>query len=507
MEETEGSVAGRISSEAWALVGLVVAAAVLRLAALGYQDIWDDESYSLALAERGFGHMVSLFKLEANGTLYELVLWPLVRISHGAAMLRAPALVAGLAAVPALWWAGRELVGRRAALLGAALLAVNPFAVWYSQEARPYMFAVLFACLSYGCLVRAVAGSDRRWWVGWVAATALLAYSEALGLLLIVPAQAVLVPAGGREALRRAGVSLAWLAVLVVPLVYLLVESSRQRNALYGLGHPRAGALFKVAYGYTFGLQTGSVLGLLAVAVAAAAVLLALYRARDRLPSVRELPRHRLTPVFTWALGPIALLWLVSQVKPAFHHHYLIPVLPGVCLALAVCLLALPRRAAVGLSALVVALALAGTFEQSTTSIKARWGEAAGYLEQARRPGDPLLLDTVALLPTLGYAYPAVRAPDGSLVVKEWRDRPLPRGLTGLDDPDGYADAPPGPPTARLIKRLARGHTLFVVVAGTAVSQGDVPASAGLAWARRACGYRTREFPQIYIARISRCSS
>ena len=41
-----------------------------------------------------------LFGLEANGTLYELVLWPLVRLSDRAELMRAPAVAAGIAACP-----------------------------------------------------------------------------------------------------------------------------------------------------------------------------------------------------------------------------------------------------------------------------------------------------------------------------------------------------------------------------------------------------------------------
>jgi uncharacterized membrane protein len=47
--------------------------------------------------------------------------------------------VAGIAAVWATYRLGRLLLGdRRIALAGAALLAVNPFAIHYAGEARPY---------------------------------------------------------------------------------------------------------------------------------------------------------------------------------------------------------------------------------------------------------------------------------------------------------------------------------------------------------------------------------
>jgi hypothetical protein len=94
--------------ERWALASLTLLAAALRAPFLGFQPVWNDEAYSLALAQRDFGQMLHLFKFEANGVLYELVVWPFVQLGQSPELLRAPALVAGVLAVPALWWAARE---------------------------------------------------------------------------------------------------------------------------------------------------------------------------------------------------------------------------------------------------------------------------------------------------------------------------------------------------------------------------------------------------------------
>src|SRR6476646_9607125 len=97
----------------------------LRVTSLG-RSLFVDEAYSLALAQRSFGHMIELFGYEANGMPYPIVLWPLVRIfGTGEAVLRVPAVIAGAASVPALWWAARRLAGEAAALVAAALLAVS----------------------------------------------------------------------------------------------------------------------------------------------------------------------------------------------------------------------------------------------------------------------------------------------------------------------------------------------------------------------------------------------
>jgi hypothetical protein len=86
------------------LLALTVLALLLRLTSLS-RSLFTDETYSLALAQRGFGHMLALFGYEANGTPYSIVLWPLIRIfGTGVTLLRLPAVIAGTLRGPALGW-------------------------------------------------------------------------------------------------------------------------------------------------------------------------------------------------------------------------------------------------------------------------------------------------------------------------------------------------------------------------------------------------------------------
>src|SRR5919201_1451464 len=150
--------AGKIGSyELAAITAVTVAAFALRIYHLGSHSLnGGDEPFSLALAQRSFGHMLGLFGFEANGTLDSIVLWPLIRIfNQSEAAIRSPAMIAGTLAVPAIWWAGREIVDRRAGLAAALLMAVSPMAVFPSQPARPFAFVMLFSTLPFALLARA----------------------------------------------------------------------------------------------------------------------------------------------------------------------------------------------------------------------------------------------------------------------------------------------------------------------------------------------------------------
>ena len=130
--------------------------------------------------------------------------------------LRLPSALVGIALVPVVYVAGRDLAGRRAGLIAALLAACNPFLVWHSQDARSYSLLVLFVAGT----IAALAG-ERLWWWAAMAIGALL--SHYFALFVLVPEAAWLLRSRGRA---------AWapVAVAAAPLIPLAVLALSQPN-------------------------------------------------------------------------------------------------------------------------------------------------------------------------------------------------------------------------------------------------------------------------------------
>jgi mannosyltransferase len=169
-------------SERLVLVALVAAAAALRFTRIGHQSFWLDESYTVDLVQRPFGHMLSgVSSDESTPPLYYVLAWLWEKVfGHGEAGLRSLSALFGTLAVPAAWAAAREwFESPRVGLIAGALVAFNPFFVWYSQEARSYSLLVLLAALTLFFLARRSYG----WWA-LTAALALLTHYFAAFLLV-----------------------------------------------------------------------------------------------------------------------------------------------------------------------------------------------------------------------------------------------------------------------------------------------------------------------------------
>ena len=207
----------------WPLAALIVLAAALRLSTLTEQSFWYDESFTpVHVLHTGLGATLkALVHSENTPPLWYLLAFLDVRLfGDGALALRLPSALAGIATVPVVWAIGNALSGRRAALIGAAIVAVNPLLVWYSQEARAYGLFVFFAALAMLCFVRLLREptSARAAWFALSGTLALLTHYFAV--FLLIPMVLLLLRERGarRVALPAAG-ALAVVGLALLPLI------------------------------------------------------------------------------------------------------------------------------------------------------------------------------------------------------------------------------------------------------------------------------------------------
>ncbi len=189
-----------VEAETWILVAITVIAAGLRFANISSQSYWLDESQAVHELHLGFGSMLGAWSsYEWNPPLYFVVGWPWVKLfGTGELGLRSLSALLGVAVVPLIYLCGRELVSRRAGLVAAAFAAVNPFMIWYSQEAREYMLLIALCTASLLFFARAWnrggGGRDLLWWAVLSALALLTQYFAgfliaAEGLMLIYRAR------------------------------------------------------------------------------------------------------------------------------------------------------------------------------------------------------------------------------------------------------------------------------------------------------------------------------
>lgn len=184
----------------WLLAALTLVGAALRFFNIGDKSLWYDEASTYHMVQGAWRDVLAL-NATANSAppLYPLLLALLTGPSASEAVLRAPAALAGILAIPASWLLARELVASRWALVVPLLVALSPTQVEYSQEVREYSLAFAAACFILTAYVRLLTRPDLRRAL-WVAAAATLGLCTQYGIAVLIAGAALVSFA---ELLRR----------------------------------------------------------------------------------------------------------------------------------------------------------------------------------------------------------------------------------------------------------------------------------------------------------------
>jgi 4-amino-4-deoxy-L-arabinose transferase-like glycosyltransferase len=486
--------------EALLVAGLVLLALVLRLPTAGEQSFWLDEVYTGRIVDGSLGHAWSTIgRTENTPPLFYLLDWGWGRLFGTSELaLRSLSAVAGaLAVVPVVALArfvggggdgtssaatsalrrggaraadalGRGAGGRtvppRVAMAAGLLLAVNPLAHWFSQEARSYALFVLLSAVAWVALLRAAdRPTPRNLWL-WAAAGVAVAWTHYFGGLLFVVGWATIAVVllargrGSRAAALRPGVLPAVVSALGVAAL-LPIAKRQQSTDMYqaiSLVKGLAARIVETPKQFAVGYNAPAEVALGAVLMVVLAVLVA----AGAWPRAGRPTRGTLLLALVAVVWVLPILGLVVGFDVVLTRNFVLLIPPLAVLA-ALGAWRLGRRGWVALGAVAV-VQLATIVIVALTPIYQRddWRGALRAAEDGQ-PGPSLLLIGRYQKPAATYYSPTLRdVPAGT---------PIAVRTVVLLDRSGDADAvpgftPPAPPAGfSLVKYESRDQWRVVV--------------------------------------------
>jgi uncharacterized membrane protein len=306
------------------LAAVLLLAAFLRFYQLGTDSLWNDEGVSLRFANMEEIRIVKQSEDDFNYPTYYLGLHYWVALFGDSDFsLRVPSALAGLLAVFAMYKVGSLLFGRATGIMASLILALSPFHIQYSQEARVYNFMSLLALLSFYFFIKVLNERKLATQTGYVLSTSVLMYSHIYGLFIVL-AQNIYVATNflGRVLRLRHGsrpglvewVGLqALLFVLFIPGLVLLVGWLSIPGRHEWISSPSLDWIYnRVLVEYS-----GSPLLLIVLLAFSLLAAIALVRSGDA---------SKLYLLLCWLLTPVALPLAISSFSdPIFSPRYGIP--------------------------------------------------------------------------------------------------------------------------------------------------------------------------------------
>jgi mannosyltransferase len=252
---------------------LTALAACLRMIGMN-RELWWDEIYFLMISVRHpLVEIITIFPTDTQHPLYS-ILAKLAVLSLGEHpwTLRLPAVLFGIASVPALYLLAAFVTSRREALLAAALLTISYHHVWFSQNARGYTMLAFWTLLATYFLLNGIQTGRRAPFLAYGVVVGLGVYTHLTMMFLVV--SHVLICAGVILAEWRKGTgSRSWkyplqgflLAGAITLLLYAPILTQVQTFFVHQPSRMKAvstplWALWETFRGLTLGFGTTAVL-------------------------------------------------------------------------------------------------------------------------------------------------------------------------------------------------------------------------------------------------------
>ncbi|MCD6519785.1 MAG: glycosyltransferase family 39 protein [Anaerolineae bacterium] len=405
---------GRWREWAW-LMGVLLLAGGMRFCGLTRQSLWYDEAYSVWTSQMDIASLRTLWRWQIEFPLYYLLLHYWMKLfGTGEFAVRAFGALAGtLTVLPFYFW-GKALFDSRVGLLGAFLLAMNPYHLWYSQEVRMYAWALLFAVASLWAFWRLVRGAGWGWWVGYVLLTGLtfhLHYYIAWLVLVENLYYLWMLVKGAANSFWRGLKPWIWaqlgVLLLALPAFAVFMTKVRVFNQWGWLaeryGSPGLGELVQLFFFFTTGqvFPGPGVLRWLTAGIFGALVVWGAVAVWQKRPAWLK------GEVFALLLLvlPLGALFIVGQFFTVWVPRYLLLLLPAFLLLVAVGVGLLPGRWRLGAVILLLGGYSLGLLGMYTQPQKEDWRGVAAYLETHRAPGELLLLMDAECCVPLEYYY------------------------------------------------------------------------------------------------------
>jgi mannosyltransferase len=457
------------------IAGLTLVGLAIRVVNFDQALLGDELSTYWIVNGRSLGDVLSSVRSDNEITppLFFVLGWLSLQPDWGPEWVRLPSLIAGTATIPLVYLLGARTVGRVAGLLGAAVIALSPFMIYYSTEARAYAVMIVLLVGSTLALLAALRTGRARWWVAYAAcscAAMLSHYTAAFPLA----AQFAWVLWAHREAWRA--LLLANLGALVGFAPWLggfIADNNSPTTEILSVLAPFTFDWVKTslqgwAFGYPY-IELGSLPGNLATALLVAGILVAAIAAalrglawmhRSQLgpgAALRRIPPPVVLVVALALAAPVGEALYSALGSDIFGARNLNPSWPGLALAIGALLAAAgPVLGVVCAAAVLSGFAIGAARTVDADNARPDLRRAAELIEQRWRSGD-VVVDAQAFTPVpltaLGVYLPQTN-PEYRLGLPE-SDRPF----TVLDPVP-----PPGPEIADALED-ARGGSLFLVAA------------------------------------------
>ncbi|MFH1338792.1 MAG: glycosyltransferase family 39 protein [Candidatus Omnitrophota bacterium] len=285
----------------------------LRIYKLGQHNLWYDEFFTLVTSNN-----LSLERLchQIQSPLYFVFLRQWMNwFGSSELALRLPSTLFNLLCIPIIYRIGKLLFDRKAGLVSAFMLAVSPFHIWYSQEARGYTLATPLALATVYLFTLALKKNRMYLWIGFAVFSILAVYASYFSFFIIFFTGLFVLLKNRRQLLKRWIVSLCFILLAFSPWLPVLFRQAAQIKDGFWTPKPSLGSLLFTFENFNVGYSATPSIYLLSTIIFSALFILGISRWKREKDSLILLMMAFFIPVIS--------VFFISQWMPVYLDRQL----------------------------------------------------------------------------------------------------------------------------------------------------------------------------------------
>jgi hypothetical protein len=322
-----------VRTESILLAGILILGLLLRLYNLSAKSLWIDEIGEVIVASENIPLLLTGVASHLSPPLDYIILHFLLILGKSDFIVRLPSALFGVGSIAAVYLLGAELYSKKVGLISAFLIAISPYCIWYSQEARMYSLFLFLSILSIYFFFRWLKTDSTVLWAAYLILTTLALYTHYFAFFIIVVQTVFIIfilfgrKIKGVNTLFRGGLipkfisSLVLMFIIFLPWLNVFLSQTGDLNRVLWYGLPADARFFYTISGLVIG-AFNQYWGMAAIAIFCITAFGILYSLNDH--------TDRTILLLFWAVLPIMATFTLSYLRgPMTTDRNMIFIIPA----------------------------------------------------------------------------------------------------------------------------------------------------------------------------------
>jgi uncharacterized membrane protein len=386
------------SNEKYAIYLIIILAILLRMYNINAESVWTDESISVQFGVQSLKDI--FWNTEPTPPLHHIILhfW-IEMFGISAIAIRSLSLIFGVASVYMIYLVG-NLINKKIGIYAAALLAINPISILYSQEARAYTLLFFTSLLSMYFYIKYLKNDSKSNASLYIISSVLMIYTHVFGIFIILAQNIHYL---SRHLLKKRDWKLIgkWMLAQVITIILFMPWLLNIRNIiadghtafLQSLAKPTLFTILELFKQFSTGIVTpmfGTVLILILI------VLIILFL----------LSKEKKSVLILWLIIPLIIAWTISLLwVPIYSTRHASFIVIPLLIIIAAGLNTLPKKIKIFTFSTIVILTLGCVVIQQNTHTKDDWKSINEYII-GKNVDQTAIMSWYEALPLSYYYYP-----------------------------------------------------------------------------------------------------